>query len=485
MKITVLSFLSVCAGLLFFLDSFSQKTTFKLSTDIRKGNLITAPFHSIDYSYFEITEKKKIHRLILNKLDSTYIFKTETDGQSNLYPNKECDILASITETDESLNAIQDAENNLLYFETVNLKTENYTTDGLIELKKEKIIGITIVNNAIIIVTHPKKEKFIKFYFKQKDKPLDIKKIDFSFLEEKTGKGKDFYSALDNATVIDYNTTNDQSQLVKKTKLFITKDKIIVIGNYSAENTHFFVADTAGNILEKKEFAFGKRYSFNDRYPDYSYTNSFYKDGKLFAVEVFSLPAEIRLYVYDTESGKLINKHMATNDAELSFRNAPVYQEGGSTIFSAKRKKQLEFIQFITKITNTDVFISAKSNSPGLTEVWVGSYKEIRQASAPVMMPSGGFGGGGIMVGGGFSIEFRLGFSSSWTKTTYMRSLFRNDDFSHQKGILPPTAQEKIDNYSDDLPNTRFSTNFRSISKEYLFYLNLDEKKIYITEFGD
>lgn len=477
MKIAFLSFLSLCTGIMLSLNSYSQKATFELTTGIKKGNLITSPFHSTDYSYFVITEKEKTHRLILNKLDSTFIYKTEDEGQSNVYPNKGCNILSSITTADESLSAVYDSDKNLLYFETVNLKTEYYTTDGLTELNKETIIGSTVINNTIITVTHPKKERFLKFYFKQTNKPVFSKEISFLFLEDKTGKGKNLYEALDNIAVIDFNTANDHNELCKLTKLYITKDEIVVTDNHQFDSTNLYVLDTSGFLIKRKAFPFDRRFTYN-KIPDQSTVNSFYKDGILFAAEVFSFSLEIRLYFFDAETGTLLTKHTAKNNEELFFKNAPIYQEGGSNIFTKYRKRELNFNQFVSRLSGYDVFVTAKNYAPGLTEFWIGSYRVIKGSSAPIMMPSGGFTGGVFF-------SFSPGFSSSWSKTIYMRSLFRNDDFKHQKGQLNATPQEKRDNYSDEMPNSKFSKKFRSISKEYLFHLNPDDKKIHVTEFGN
>ena len=152
-------------------------------------------------------------------------------------------------------------------------------------------------------------------------------------------------------------------------------------------------------------------------------------------------------------------------------------QEGGSGMFSADKKKELTTRQFVRKINEAELFITAKEETVGEMELMIGSYKEIvNSRGVPMFMP---MGGGTVS----FYMAFTPGFSTSWSKTTYMKMILDKNTFSHINRSLPQSIQEKRESFEKVVPEDISKSEFRTHDKEYLFIFDYNTKKFQTIEF--
>jgi hypothetical protein len=458
--------------------SFSQKNIFELKFDLDKPTILTSPFHYSTYSYIVIREKAGIHRFIINRDDSTSLYKTEATKNSLIFNNNAIKILGSVTGKDESFNVLFDTKNEIVFFEKADLLNGSYKIDGSINFSKERFIGVTQHDNVFIIAGHEEKSKSLKFYYIQEGKPNRIKEIDFSFIQPKYGSS-DIRFFLDDAAIIDDNTVFDPVLLTKEIKLYFIENKIIATCNQQYTFTQLAEIDTTTGLAEVKKFNFEERFSYKD-IPDPPKSNAFFRNGYLYTGAAYI--KSLLISVIDPKTGLILKKYEADKDDTISFKNTPIYQEGGSSAFAANYKKELSPGQFIRKINDAELFITARNGEPEETELMIGSYKEITNSRGGPGMGLGFPVAPGVFIS--FYVSFTPGFSTSWTKTTFMKTLLQKNNFEHISRALPVSIQEKRELYEKELSRDYSSREFRSFDKEYLFTYDKAAKKFNIIEFN-
>lgn len=457
--------------------SFSQKNIFELKFDLDKATILTSPFHYSKYSYIVIREKARIHRFIINRDDSICTYKTEATKNSLIFNNNTIKVIGSVTGKDESFNVLFDTKNEIVFFEKADLLNGSYKSEGSIDFSKEQFIGVTQHDNVFIIVGHERKSKSLKFYYKQEGQPIRIKEIDFSFIQPKYGSS-DIRIFLDEASIIDDNTMFDPALLIKEIKLYFTKSKIIATCNQQYTFTQLAEIDIASGLAEVKKFSFEERFSYKD-IPDPPISNAVFRNGYLFTGAAYL--KSLLINVIDPKTGLILKKYEADKEDTISFKNTPIFQEGGSSSFDADKVKELSPRQFIRKINESELFITVRDGEPGETELMIGSYKEITSSR-------GGPGlGMGFPVAPGvtfsFYVSFTPGFSTSWSKTTYMKTLLQKNNFEHISRALSASIQEKRELYEKELSRDHIRREFRSFDREYLFIYDKASKKFSVIEF--
>lgn len=459
--------------------SFSQKYIFELNYDLKKAVILTAPFHYSKYSYTVIREKSGIHRFIINRDDNTFNHKIEGKKNSGIFNNNTIKIIGTITGKDESFNALFDTKNEMVFFEKADLINDSYRNDESINFSDERFIGITQHDNVFILVGHERKSKSLKFYYKKEGQPIRIKDIDFSFIQPKFGSS-DIRIFLDEAAIIDDNTMFDPALLIKEIKLYFTETKIIATCNQQFAFTQLAEIDTASGLAEVKKFNFEEKFSYKD-IPDPPISNAFFRNGFLFTGAAYL--KSLLINVIDPKTGNILKKYEAGKDDTISFKNTPIYQEGGSNALSATKKIELTPRQFIRKINESELFISVRDGEPEETELMIGSYKEITYSGSPGMFMPVGSLPGAVASAVSFYVTFTPGFSSSWTKTTYMKSLLQKNNFEHISRPLAASIQEKRESYEKELSRDKISKEFRTYEREYLFIYDNLTKKLSVIEF--
>ena len=460
--------------------SFSQKNIFELSYELGKASILTAPFHFSAYSYFAIKEKARVHRFIINRDDSTINYSKEESKNSPVSYTNTTKIIGSITGKNKSFNALFDTESGVIFFEKADLINNTYSIDESINFSRELFIGITQHDDVFIIAGHEKKSKSLNFYYKKQDHPFRVKKIDFSFIQPKYG-ASDIRFFLDEAAIIDDNTVFDPALLTKEIKLYLNEPKIVATCNQQYLFTQLAEIDTATGLADVKKFSFEERFSYKD-IPDPLKSNSFFRKNYLFTGAAYVKC--LLISVIDLKSGLIVKKYEADKDDTISFKNTAIYQDGGSSFFVANRRKELSPRQFIRKINDDELFINARDAGPSETELMIGSYKKITESpAAPGMfLPMGGLPGV-ERLSVSFYISFTPGFSTSWTKTIYMKSLLQKDNFEHISRTLPVSIQENRELFEKELPKDYIRREFRSFDTEYLFIYAKDVKKFSVIEF--
>jgi hypothetical protein len=444
---------------------------------MKKPTMLTSPFHYSKYSYIVIRENARIHRFIIDRDDSTLNYKTEESKNPPIFNNNTIKVIGSVTGKDESFNVLFDTNNEIVFFEKADLLNGYYKSEGSINFSKEEFIGVTQHDNVFIMVGHERKSKSLKFYYIQEGKPVRIKEIDFSFIQPKNGSS-DIRFFLDDAAIIDDNTVFDPVLLTKEIKLYFIENKIIATCNQQYTFTQLAVIDTATGMADVKKFNFEERFSYKD-IPDPPKSNAFFRNGYLYTGAAYL--KSLLISVIDPKTGLILKKYEADKDDTISFKNTPIYQEGGSTAFAANNKKELSPRQFIRKINDAELFITARNEEPKETELMIGSYKEITSSRGGPGIGMGFPVAPGVILS--FYVSFTPGFSTSWTKTTYMKTLLQKNNFEHISRALPVSIQEKRELYEKELSRDYISKEFRSFAREYLFIYDKASKKFSVIEF--
>lgn len=203
--------------------------------------------------------------------------------------------------------------------------------------------------------------------------------------------------------------------------------------------------------------------------------NSFLLDDKLYFVHASD--DSLSFSIYDFKSGTEISKFRTLADEAINYKNTPILQEGGGTIYSQNVHRELvKTKQFLRKILAGSAVITAVQNGQNQHEVTIGAFKKIRQVSGGSMPMSGG-ALGGAMYGSGASV-------ASWTRVTRFKMLIDGNTSKHIDGEIGPSKSEQIQAYAEKIKIPDGGSSIFIVNGHYQFaYYDRDEKKLIITKF--
>jgi hypothetical protein len=381
---------------------------------------------------------------------------------------------------------------------TIDLGKSNYSETILpLSLKDEKLLETICHRNQFYMLTVKKKSSIIKIYIFDSDAQCQIKELDFSghaFSGSKYSKLSDVlhesvspFILSSNVYRIDNNSPSTLDLASKENKIYTRDDQFILTIDNDLSETKILTIDLKdyrGSVRTYRQV----KSACED--PFYTKSNSYLYENYLFQIK--GCNEEMQFSIIDILTDSLIKGEKVTKEEEITFRNSPLFQEGGVTVFVQDKKKELETTkQILKKIADSNIGIAVYKISDTL-ELTLGGYLEVKQNS---------FGGPMISTPGttistpsgtvympGYSYNPTMnGYNSYKNKRSiYFKSLLNIADFEHLSGEAKRNAFDKIKDFNDFLgSNISSETVFRVEDYYVLGYYNALDKKYLLLKFTD
>ncbi|MFM7854047.1 MAG: hypothetical protein ACKO96_19535, partial [Flammeovirgaceae bacterium] len=363
---------------------------------------------------------------------------------------------------------------------------------SLIGLKKgEVFLESFALNTSFFIVTTFWDKSTINFYEISSDKNFVFHELnlnDFKLRE------KNFFETLlretrePEFTKVAYETINSLEGTNFRNKLYYFHNTCFVTLDYDGWRTYVFKINLNDWTVTLKKIG-------NLKSKNVIKSNSFLFFNELFRSELTN--DSLRVSIFDLESGKLKTEFLTSESDDIPFKNSPIIQEGGGTIFSPDERELNRTKALFRKITNGDMAISVYRplKQDSAVCMTVGSVKTIKISghassfgSSGVSVP--GSGGGFVSTPTTFNPTYNGYQNYSWSKSAYFHSTL-SKDLKHVSGSVNENDFDKMKKYLDDesknIPGTDISmgdvllkTIFQSEQKFYAAIYSKSKGKLLI-----
>lgn len=354
------------------------------------------------------------------------------------------------------------------------------------DLKGEKILGHLNGRNCFLYITASKKAPLFNVYkFTGGDK---MEKISFdltrnavaaNLLEGSLWKELSSISGLSRSAdiaIVDPDVECDADVADSKNKLYLKNNCLVLLMDKAPELLKLISFDLSSKEATyrtiKRSFAPVNLADFNQ--PDY---NSFLLDDHLYSVQAHS--DSLNVSVHDFNSGKELKHYRTMAKEPIAFKNTPIVQEGGGSIYSMGTERELDKTkQLLRKMLSGSPVITAVKNRNGQDEVTVGAYKRMTQRA-------GGFSSmGGMAMGAGMYLTYSPGFTTSWNRVTRFKMLVEHNTGMHVEGEMQQSVAEQIEAYAESIkiPGDG-SAVFVANGYHQFAYYDKGEKKLVVVKF--
>jgi len=271
---------------------------------------------------------------------------------------------------------------NITYMEeSVDFGSKAVSSKQIFEIPKEEHLLVSFSDhNRYFSITTNKSTGDLQFYQVSSTGDASTKTVHFTTPSSKKDKN-DIAGYLAGITLIHEGEEPGLNVATQKAKLYCHADKLDFVVNVDANPTHIFTVDLR-NFTATEKFIDHSDLEDKDG-KGKSYISSFLKDGKLFTLILNK--KDIRLAIYDQQSGVLINKTTLSDDDALASLAQPPISE---TRMGNKRNS--------TDIDNFKKVVSAfKTGTEGLTVSVNKTGQYILQVGTydPIQLSTGGSGG--------------------------------------------------------------------------------------------
>lgn len=387
-----------------------------------------------------------------------------------------------------------------------------FQTELNFKFNKEKYVEGITHNNLFYLMTVNKKDDYVNFYSLTDDYNFEKHAVSFKDITYTTPDGfkkkasnilltGGGFSRISDLYKIDSNSPNSIETTSKKNKLYQVKDELVFTFDKEKKHTRLVRVkipefSVTTEIFDKKKLTIdGYESSFNH--------NSFFYKNTLYQISINN--KEMYFSAKDTYSKKLLKDIVLKKEDSITFKNGPIVQEGGSSIFAEGRVRKLEKTsKFLRKVSSGFTGISAYTVGD-LTQITLGSYIVTQSGGGMMMGGFGGVAGGSI---GAISVAFNPTFGAyggySSSKSTYIDCLF-DINFNHVPGDRKENVFDHIKKFEDNFkenntsrakesiniddeikviyPKMKLKNVFYHNGNHYLSYLDTFDKKYHIVKF--
>ena len=379
--------------------------------------------------------------------------------------------------------------NDLVHNITIDIQTgEVSDTTFSMELKGERFLGYLNAGNSFLYITASKKTPVFHVY---KFKGNNLEKISFDLrngnLDKNFPEGS-LWAALSSASglsrsadiaIVSPDNETDVVVASSHNKLYLQGNKLALVLDAASDNVLILDFDLtsklAGARRIKRPFKKVELEEFNK--PEF---NSFLIENQLYSVQAAS--DSLNLVIQDFQSGKILNSFRTLEKDTIGFKNTPIIQDGGNSIYTANSERNLEKTkQLLRKMLNGEAVITGITNQKGQHEITVGAYKKITQSGG---FAPGGMGMAGGAIGSGLTLTVTPGFGSSWTKVVRFKSLIDPSSSSHITGGMAESLSEQIERYTESMTISASASSILVHSNYYQFaYYDRDAKTLVVMKF--
>lgn len=364
-----------------------------------------------------------------------------------------------------------------------------------IDMDDKKYLGQLNTGNSFLYITAGKKEPVITVFDFRTEGHAD--KLDFNLGRDdlKTGFNKnDLWKALSkkssgfsrsvDAAVVFPDIECDVDIANSPNKLYGRDDSLLLIMDREPMKTQVFAMNLKDKSLGYTVVGRNTNQG-GDTDNSSGKFNSFLLGNNLYYV--FASSDKLLVSISDFASHTELARYEAGADSQIDFKNTPVMQEGGGTIFSQKTERQLDKTkQLLRKMVSGRALITAIHTSGNTDELTIGAFKEMKSTSSGFMPGFGpgmiGVAGAGVAVGTGMYIG--PSYTASWNRVTRFKMLVDRNNGKHVTGDVSPSVNEQIEEYSKDVKiPAGGSSLFKTAGTFRYAYYDRNEKKLLIVNF--
>jgi hypothetical protein len=369
-----------------------------------------------------------------------------------------------------------------------------------IKFKKERLLKVVNDENKCYLLTVVPNSSDLIIYEVEGDKLIRSKKFDFSeyqFTQSKNGKLFDalnLNSGLGKAIIgirtIDSNDPASLDDAIRKRKLYYYSNKLFMVLDNESNITTLVTIDLTDLSSTMQMFKHAELVC-----KDLAVKTNSYLSGN-FLFQIKACEEELCLKVTDVVSEQVVKTYQAKSNEEISFKNTPLLQDGGLTIFTVGGSgRELDKTkQFFRRLVSGDIGVAVSEDDDKFL-VTVGGYRE----------QSSGSDGGMMMTSPGISTtmpgtdvvmpampvyhhnpEMYGPSTSANTRTVYFKSFLQQSTLDHVEGEMPTNAFDAARNFENDLKRpVLLQTLFRVDDYYVLGYFLYRNKHFYLRKFSN
>lgn len=330
---------------------------------------------------------------------------------------------------------------------------------SLIGLKKgEVFLESFALNTSFFIVTTFWNRSTINFYEISLDKNFVFHELnlnDFKLRE------KNFFETLlretrePEFTKVAYETINSLEITNLRNKLYHFGNTCYITLDYDGWRTYVLKIDLINWTVTLRKIG-------NQKSKGVIKSNSYLFFNDLFRAELTN--DSLRICVFELESGKIKVEFAAAENEEIVFKNTPIIQEGGSTIFALDERELVKTKSLFRKIVNSNIAIAVTDNRTHDSAIYVtvGSINstKVNVRTSPLSSPGVSPSGDIIAQKQSYNPTFSGYQNYNWSKSAYFQ-LKLSKDLTHLQGNVEENEFDKmkkyLDNDSQNIPGTDVS----------------------------
>lgn len=361
-----------------------------------------------------------------------------------------------------------------------------------IEISKDEIFLESFgFGKYYYLVTVGSRSSYLVFYkidtdLKIETYTVDLSEITFGVTEKGLYRNLLTEGGEKRISNVSYETINSLATTASRNKIYVFDNTF----NLTIDKNFGQTLILRVNLLDwSKSF---KKVALKSDHCKQSKSNSFLFYKWLFKSQICN--DQLRLSVFDYETGIELTNFVAGSEEEISFKNTQIIQKGGKTMLAADSRELSKTSSLIRKILNSEISIAvnATNSCESCFEVTLGSFEEweVAPGAGPGIGPSyiGGtyvtLGGTTTRIPGTFSPTYSGYAKGTLTKSAFFKSLLRNDNFSHILGYIEKNSFERIESFTDSIESIIITkTVFFRNGQYYLAYYSKDSKSFVIMKF--
>ncbi len=286
---------------------------------------------------------------------------------------------------------------------------------------------------------------------------------------------------------IDNSNPNPLDLTTKENKIYYCDNRIYLVLDNNIEDTKVIsisLKDFNSSVNFYNQLNIGSEDTYSVK------SNSYLFMDKLYQIK--GNKDELGFRMIDLKSDSVIKEYRVRENEEIIFRNTPLMQEGGTTIFTQDSEKELNTTkQILRKISASDIGITVRLSGNNL-ELTIGGFKQVQ----------GNSGGGGMMMTspgttmstpyGTVNIPATYHYNPTMygyctytnTRSVYFKSLLDKLEFNHVSGDVSENVYDKIMEYEDKNVEGMTSETIFKVDDYYVFgFYNKWDEKYYLLRF--
>jgi hypothetical protein len=197
---------------------------------------------------------------------------------------------------------------------------------------------------------------------------------------------------------------------------------------------------------------------------------------------------QLLISVFNSSTGSELIRFQVDSESEIEFKNTPIMQEGGNTIYAADSRELTSTKSLLRKMIKSDMSISVNLSEleENYYEVTIGSFEEKQMASGGVPnysgVPTAAIGGMNLQIP--YNPTYSGYLKNTWTKSVFFKTKIKQENFSHLQGKIEKNEFDRIKDFTNRYSNKIVTeTVFYRNAQYYLFHYNNDSQNLVITKF--